>query len=71
LIIDAAGNPPDAQLMDKSEVVVGYWTGSSFRPMVRHPNAGWSLNVRYWAKISHILPEGIHLQPESQFRVRD
>jgi hypothetical protein len=55
LIVDAAGSPPDAQLLDKSEVLVGYWTGSSFRAMVKHPNEGWSLNVRYWAKITHIL----------------
>jgi hypothetical protein len=31
LLVSAAGNPPDAQLMDKSEVVVGYWTGGQFR----------------------------------------
>jgi hypothetical protein len=31
LLVSAAGSPPDAQLMDKSEVVVGYWTGGQFR----------------------------------------
>jgi len=67
LIVDAAGSPPDAQLMDKSEVVVGYWTGSSFRPMVKHPNSGWSLNVRYWTEISQILPQEISLQPDRRF----
>jgi hypothetical protein len=68
LIVDAAGSPPDLLLMGMSEVVVGYWTGSAFRPMVWEPNSSLKLDVRYWAKISHVLPEEVELQPESRFR---
>jgi hypothetical protein len=32
LIVDASGRPPDANLIGKSEVVVGYWTGDMYRP---------------------------------------
>jgi hypothetical protein len=33
LIVSAGGQPPDAKLMDKSEVKIGYWTGDAFRQM--------------------------------------
>jgi hypothetical protein len=28
LIVSAAGEPPDSHLMDKSEIVIGSWTGA-------------------------------------------
>jgi len=31
LIVSAAGDPPSLKLIAKSEVVIGYWTGDSFR----------------------------------------
>jgi hypothetical protein len=34
LIVSAAGESPDSQLMDKSEIVLGYWTSEYFRPMI-------------------------------------
>ena len=68
LIVDVASNPPDAQLMVTSEVVIGYWNGTMFYPMMFDPqDFGPRLNVRYWAKISHILPEEIALHPNRRF----
>jgi len=64
LIVDASGSPPDAQLMGTTEVMIGYWNGSMFYPMTFDPQGlGATLNVIYWAKISHILPEEIELRP--------
>jgi hypothetical protein len=54
--------------MGSTEVVIGYWTGSMFYPMTFDPqDLGARLNVLYWAKISHILPEEIELRPNRRF----
>jgi hypothetical protein len=62
LIVSAAGEPPDSQLMNKSEIVIGYWTGEYFRPMIRDYPLGTDLKASHWAMLRH-LPEGIILQP--------
>jgi transcriptional regulator with XRE-family HTH domain len=61
LIASAAGEPPDSQLMNKSEIVTGYWTGQYFRPMIQDYPLGTDLKVTHWAMLRHL--EGIVLQP--------
>ena len=68
LIVSAAGKPPDAQLMGTSEIVVGYWTGSTFRPMtVDHNDLGTAVDATHWATIGPALPKGICLRPQPIF----
>jgi hypothetical protein len=67
LIVSAAGEPPDALLMGKSEIFVGYWTGEYFRPLVPEYPLGTDLKVSYWAKL-HGLPANITLQSRPEFK---
>jgi len=62
LIVTAAGEPPDAQLIGLSEVVVGYWTGDHFRKRGA-PEPGEAIEVRatHWATLDS-LPKGIRLK---------
>lgn len=63
LIVSAAGSPPDARLIGKSDVVVGYWTGDAFRPMtVDHNDLGTELDVSHWAFIGPLLPTDVELR---------
>jgi hypothetical protein len=63
LIVSAAGFPPDAQLEEKSEIEVVYWTGDSFRlasgssqPIVTH-----------WAQLAACVPDGVDLVHQRRF----
>ena len=67
LIVSAAGEPPDALLMGKSEILIGYWTGEYFRPFVSEYPLGFDLKVSYWAKLRD-LPANITLQSRSEFK---
>ena len=67
VIVSAAGEPPDSQLMDKSEIVIGYWTGEYFRPMIADYPCGKHLKASYWAMLRK-LPKGIFLQSRPEFR---
>jgi hypothetical protein len=58
LIIDASGRPPDANLIGKSEVVLGYWTGSVYRSFTD----GAELEATHWAQIGPLLPHGVDLR---------
>jgi hypothetical protein len=57
LIVSAAGHPPTLELMDKSEVAIGYWTGDAFRLMSGESRA----IVTHWAPAAPYLPDGIDL----------
>ena len=68
LIVSAAGDPPSLKLIAKSEVVIGYWTGDSFRLMPGwRPPLNWRLRVIHWAKIAPCLPVGIDLIHQRRF----
>jgi hypothetical protein len=63
LIASAAGDPPDIQLMSRSEIVVGYWSGSQFHPMtLDHNDLGAKLRVTHWAAVDRCLPHRIELR---------
>jgi hypothetical protein len=57
LIVSAAGQPPTLELIDKSEVAIGYWTGDAFRLM----SGGSQPIVTHWARVAPYLPDGIDL----------
>jgi hypothetical protein len=57
LLIVSAGRPPDGQLLGKSEVKIGFWTGHAFRVM---DHAEQPIVTR-WAKLADFLPAGIEL----------
>jgi hypothetical protein len=57
VIVSAAGRPPTLELMSKSEVTIGYWTGDAFRLM----NGDSQPLVTHWARADPHLPEGIDL----------
>ncbi|MGY4624563.1 hypothetical protein [Bradyrhizobium sp. USDA 4486] len=63
LIISAAGQPPDARLLGKSEVTVGFWTGDSFR----HLEDGERPIVTHWARLADCLPPGVELAAQRRF----
>jgi hypothetical protein len=63
LIVSAAGQPPDANLMDKSEVKIGYWTGDAFRLM----DTGERPRATHWARVALYIPEGIDLTHQRRF----
>jgi len=50
LMVSAAGEPPDARLMDKSGIFIAHWTGTEFRPLKAEYPIGWELKVTHWAK---------------------
>ena len=56
-----------SQLMDKSEIVIGYWTGEYFRPMIADYPWGKHLKASHWAMLRK-LPKGIFLQSRPEFR---
>lgn len=56
LIHSAAGQPPDAKLIGKSEVEIGFWTGEAFLLM-----SGERPIVTRWASLAPCLPEDIDL----------
>ena len=66
LLVSAAGEPPDALLMGQSEIVIGYWTGDYFRPLIRDHEKGTQLKVTYWASLRS-LPDGVILQRRPVF----
>jgi hypothetical protein len=66
LIVGASGPNFDIKLAGKSEVLLGFWTGDSFRPMNRDGVHGTDLNPRYWATLD--LPTEIDLQSLAIFR---
>jgi hypothetical protein len=69
LIISAAGSPPEGQLIGKSEIIVGYWTGWHFRPLAFDPTESLSLQVSHWTALKEIsLPHGVVWQARSEFR---
>jgi hypothetical protein len=69
LIISAAGDPPDTQLMDQSEIAIGYWTNSSgFRPLDRDPTLPMKLQVTHWALLREDLPPGVVWQSKDELR---
>jgi hypothetical protein len=57
LIVSAAGDPPDGQLIGKSEVKIGFWTGEAFRLMDDDERP----NITRWARLADFLPSGIDL----------
>jgi hypothetical protein len=57
LIVSAAGQLPDGQLIGKSEVKVGFWTGDAFRII----NQAEQPIVTRWAKLADFLPAGVEL----------
>jgi hypothetical protein len=63
LIFSAADEPPTLELMGKSKVEVGYWTGHAFRLM----DGGSQPKVTHWARVAPYLPEGIDLVHEPRF----
>jgi hypothetical protein len=63
LIFSAAGEPPTLELMGKSKVEVGYWTGDAFRLM----DGGSQPKVTRWARVALYLPEGVELVHERRF----
>jgi hypothetical protein len=68
LIVDAAGDPPDLNLLHKCEVTVGYWTGSMFRPMtVDVHDLGTELSPTHWALVEPLLPDGVVLRHQRIF----
>jgi hypothetical protein len=66
LIFSAAGEPPDAQLMGMSEVVIGFWTGDHFRVMTPEYPHSFTVKPTHWATLR--LPREVRLQPRSEFR---
>jgi len=66
LIVSAAGEPPDAPLMNTSEIAMGYWTGECFRPIAAEYPSGWDLKVSYWAVLRN-LPKGTVLKSRREF----
>jgi hypothetical protein len=55
LIVSAAGEPPDAQLIDKCESAIGYWDGDYFHPVTLEPHlSGLTFKVRYWATLRDV-----------------
>jgi hypothetical protein len=64
LIMTAAGSPPDAQLIDRSDVEVGYWTGNRFRLMQQDTLAPI---VTHWAALASCLPKRVNLKYERRF----
>jgi hypothetical protein len=67
MIVSAAGRPPNVQLMGKCEVVTGYWDGDRYHPVTWEPERSEiDFDVRCWAILQTVLPEGIELQ--SPFR---
>jgi hypothetical protein len=66
LIVSAAGEPPDAQLMDDCEVVVGYRDGERGFFPVTAPGAKESsaaLKVKKWRELPS-LPRGVKLREQ-------
>jgi hypothetical protein len=63
LIFSAADEPPTLELIGKSKVEVGYWTGDAFRLM----DGGSQPKVTHWARVAPYLPEGIDLVHERRF----
>jgi hypothetical protein len=63
LIVSAAGLPPDAKLMGKSEIELGYWTGDAFRLM----SGGSQPIVTHWARVTPYLPDDIDLVHQRRF----
>jgi hypothetical protein len=57
LIVSAAGSPPDASLLGKGEIEIGYWTGDTFRLM----HGGSQPLVTHWARVASCLPDGVDL----------
>ena len=57
LIVSAAGQPLDVQLMGKSEIKIGYWTGDTFRLMSERSQP----IVTHWARLAPMVPVGINL----------
>jgi hypothetical protein len=63
LIVSAAGEPPDAQLMDKCEIAIGYWDGNDFRPVTLAPHdSPATFKVRHWATLRN--------EPENKSNMR-
>ena len=67
LIVSAAGEPPDVRLTGKSEVVVGYWNGEYFRPLIAEHPSGTDLKVSHWAMLRN-FSKGTVLQSRTEFR---
>jgi hypothetical protein len=63
LVISAAGLPPDARLIGKSEIEIGFWTGDSFR-LLNEPSQPI---VTHWAQLAICLPTGIDLVHQRRF----
>jgi hypothetical protein len=63
LIVSAAGLPPDAALMGKSEIEIGYWTGDSFQLA----SGGSRPIVTHWARVAPYLPDGVDLVHQRRF----
>jgi hypothetical protein len=66
LIYSPAGDLPEGQLMGKSELVLGYWTGDHFRAFSRAFPDNIAVRAKHWA--TRDLPRGVILQPRSEFR---
>ena len=64
LIMSAEGLAADAQLAGRSEVEVGYWTGSQFRFMRSDDIARL---VSHWAVLGSCIPETVKLKYERKF----
>jgi hypothetical protein len=57
LIVSAAGQPPDARLIGRNQVKIGFWTGDSFRLMDHDEQP----LVTRWARLADFLPTGVNL----------
>jgi hypothetical protein len=67
-IISAAGSPPTLELMDKCEIIIGYWTiSSAFRRLDPDPEQDLKLQVTHWALLGR---EPINLPGSRLARVR-
>jgi hypothetical protein len=50
-------------LIGKSEVTVGFWTGSQFLPFCfDSDDLGAKLDAKYWAVVEPLLPDGVKLR---------
>jgi len=61
--VATAGGTADANLIGKSEVTVGYWTGNQYFPLIIDTNdLGTKLQPQFWALAEPLLPDGIELR---------
>jgi hypothetical protein len=65
LIVSAAGDPPDVQLMGKYELVIGYWDGHRFHPVTlesERSTIAFDSKVHRWATLRNAVPKDVMLR---------